>query len=402
VVDTFERPTHPYTEALLGAQPAASARGQALVAIPGTVPGAADLPSGCRFHPRCPHAVDACRDEAPSLVAGNRCLRRGELTLQGVEPPEPAKLRSSDRHIRSEERNLEVLVEVRDLRKEYTLRTGAVPLPWRRRPTLTAVDGVSFEIHAGETLGLVGESGAGKSTVGRLVLGLVEPTDGTVVVDGADLRRAKGLRRRELRRDVQVVFQNPHSSLDPMMTVGATLAEPLEVHTDLGRAQIGERVRELLDQVGLDPTYAKRYPDALSGGQRQRIAIARALALKPRLIVCDEPVSALDVSTQAQVVNLLADLQRELGVAYLFVGHDLSVMYQVSDRVAVMYQGRIVEIGSAEQIYHDPQHPYTKSLLGAVLSIDPRDRRLGDISVLGADSAAYQPDVPQEVEEVAP
>jgi ABC-type glutathione transport system ATPase component len=195
---------------------------------------------------------------------------------------------------------------------------------------------------------------------------------------------------------VQVVFQNPHSSLDPMMTVGATLAEPLEVHTGMGRTQIGERVRELLDQVGLDPTYANRYPDALSGGQRQRIAIARALALKPRLIVCDEPVSALDVSTQAQVVNLLADIQRELGVAYLFVGHDLSVMYQVSDRVAVMYQGRIVEIGPAEQIYHDPQHAYTKSLLGAVLSIDPRDRRLRDISVLGADSAHNEPDVPQE------
>jgi peptide/nickel transport system ATP-binding protein len=183
VVDTFERPTHPYTEALLGAQPAASARGQALIAIPGTVPAAADLPSGCRFHPRCPHAVDACRTEAPTLVDGSRCLRRAELTLDGVaESAEPTKLRLSDRQTRPQERNFEdseVLVEVRDLRKEYTLRTGAVPLPWRRRPTLTAVDGVSFEIHAGETLGLVGESGAGKSTVGRLVLGLVEPTGGS-------------------------------------------------------------------------------------------------------------------------------------------------------------------------------------------------------------------------------
>jgi peptide/nickel transport system ATP-binding protein len=399
VVDTFERPTHPYTEALLGAQPAASARGQALVAIPGTVPTAVDLPSGCRFHPRCPHAVDACRSDAPTLVDGTRCLRRGELTLEGVA--EPATLRSPDRH---DERNLEdaaVLVEVQGLRKEYPLRTGAVPLPWRRA-SLTAVDDVSFVIHEGETLGLVGESGAGKSTVGRLVLGLVEPTGGTVTIDGVDLRRVKGQQRRDLRRDVQVVFQNPHSSLDPMMTVGATLAEPLEIHTDMNRTQIGERVRELLDQVGLDPSYANRYPDALSGGQRQRIAIARALALRPRLIVCDEPVSALDVSTQAQVVNLLADLQRDLGVAYLFVGHDLSVMYQVSDRVAVMYQGRIVEIGPAEQIYHDPQHDYTKSLLSAVLSIDPRKRRLGNVAVPAADEARSEPDVPQEVEEVAP
>jgi peptide/nickel transport system ATP-binding protein len=398
VVDRFERPTHPYTEALLGAQPAASARGQALVTIPGTVPGAVDLPSGCRFHPRCPHAVDACRTEAPSLVGGSRCLRRGELTLEGVAEREAAVLEGAGHRTDGEalpERDGQVLVEVRGLRKEYPLRTGALPLPWRRA-SLTAVDGVSFEIHAGETLGLVGESGAGKSTVGRLVLGLVGPTGGSVAVDGVDLRRVRGRRRRELRRDVQVVFQNPHSSLDPMMTVGATLAEPLEVHTGMGRSQIGARVRELLGQVGLDPTYANRYPDALSGGQRQRIAIARALALRPRLIVCDEPVSALDVSTQAQVVNLLAELQRELGVAYLFVGHDLSVMYQVSDRVAVMYQGRIVEIGPAEQIYHDPQHAYTKSLLGAVLSIDPRDRRLA--SLVGADSARSEPDVPREAE----
>ena len=382
VVDRFERPTHPYTEALLGAQPAASARGHALVTIPGSVPATADLPPGCRFHPRCPHAVDACRTEAPSLVDGSRCLRRGELTLEGVAEraaPVPEGVGHRTGGEVPPGRDGPVLVEVRGLRKEYPLRTGALPLPWRRA-SLTAVDGVSFEIHAGETLGLVGESGAGKSTVGRLVLGLVEPTGGTVAVDGVDLRRVRGRRRRDLRRDVQVVFQNPHSSLDPMMTVGATLAEPLEIHTRMGRIQIGERVRELLDQVGLDPTYANRYPDALSGGQRQRIAIARALALKPRLIVCDEPVSALDVSTQAQVVNLLAELQRELGVAYLFVGHDLAVMYQVSDRVAVMYQGRIVEIGPAEQIYHDPQHSYTRSLLGAVLSIEPRARRLAPVA----------------------
>ena len=390
VVSTFERPTHPYTEALLGAQPAASARGQALVAIPGSVPSAGDLPPGCRFHPRCPHATDACREGDPPLVAldagESRCLRHGELTLAGVpdETAEPVDLRAPDRQVRSEERVGEVLVEAKGLTKDFTLRTGR--WPWSKT-TLRAVDDVSFVIHAGETLGLVGESGAGKSTVGRIVLGLVQATGGEVLVDGTDMRRARGQRKRDLRRDVQVVFQNPHSSLDPMMTVGDTLAEPLEVHTDMGRAQVEERVRELLDQVGLDADHADRYPDALSGGQRQRIAIARALALEPRLIVCDEPVSALDVSTQAQVVNLLADLQRGLGVAYLFVGHDLSVMYQVSDRVAVMYRGRIVEIGPSEQIYHDPQHEYTRSLLSAVLSIDPRRRRLADIAAAAAGRA---------------
>jgi peptide/nickel transport system ATP-binding protein len=399
VVSTFERPTHPYTEALLGAQPAASARGQDLVAIPGSVPSAGDLPPGCRFHPRCPHAADACREGDPQLVvldAGEtRCLRHGELTLAGVPDdteaaaPEGPELRSSDRHSRSQERNLgesadtrPVLVEAKGLTKDFTLRTGR--WPWSKS-TLRAVDDVSFVIHAGETLGLVGESGAGKSTVGRIVLGLVAATGGEVLVDGTDMRKARGRRKRDLRRDVQVVFQNPHSSLDPMMTVGDTLAEPLEVHTDMKAARVTERVHELLDQVGLDADYADRYPDALSGGQRQRIAIARALALEPKLIVCDEPVSALDVSTQAQVVNLLADLQRKLGVAYLFVGHDLSVMYQVSDRVAVMYRGRIVEIGPSEQIYHEPRHAYTRSLLGAVLSIDPRRRRLADIAAAAAD-----------------
>jgi oligopeptide/dipeptide ABC transporter ATP-binding protein len=193
---------------------------------------------------------------------------------------------------------------------------------------------------------------------------------------GADIAKTPRRKRRALRRDIQVVFQNPYASLDPMMTVGQTLSEPLDVHLNLSKRDRDARLAELLEHVGLGAEYADRYPHALSGGQRQRVAIARALALNPRLIVCDEPVSSLDVSTQAQVINLLRDLQAQFGIAYLFVGHDLSVVYQISDRVAVMYRGRIVEIGPAEDIYRNPQHPYTQTLLAAILSIDPRAHRL--------------------------
>jgi peptide/nickel transport system ATP-binding protein len=386
VTAVFGRPQHPYTEALLGAQPGSAVRGEALLAIPGTVPAPGSLPDGCRFHPRCAHAVEACRTGRPPLAdlppgAGpraTRCLRHGELSLRGLREPAvpvpapprpepeggPADAPAGDAGA--------VLVDVRDLGKDYRLRGGRWP---GGRSVLTAVDGVTFQVRAGETLGLVGESGAGKSTVGRLVLGLEAPTRGSVLIDGTDLRQARGRRHRELRRDVQVVFQDPHGSLDPMMTVGATLAEPLEVHTTMTRAEVGARVAELLELVGLGPDTARRLPDVLSGGQRQRVAIARALALRPRLIVCDEPVSSLDVSTQAQVVNLLADLQRELGVSYLFIGHDLAVVRHISDRVAVMRQGRIVEMGASDEIHRRPRHAYTRALNDAVLSVDPRRRR---------------------------
>ncbi|HEY8547340.1 MAG TPA: ABC transporter ATP-binding protein [Acidimicrobiales bacterium] len=421
VVPVFDRPAHPYTAALLGAQPGGVAPGEPLATIPGSVPPPGDRPGGCRFHPRCPHATDACRTGDPPLApvgtAGDpgarvsRCLRHPELTLRGVPPiadtvdgdtidggtidgdggdraPGPVRVEVTgepdagdgtanvtpvvdDTDDTDGGGAAPVLVEVRDLGKDYVVRGGR--WPWSKA-VRTAVDGVSFRIRAGETLGLVGESGAGKSTVGRLVLGLEAPTRGEVLIDGDDLRAARGTRRRELRRDVQVVFQDPHSSLDPMMTTGAILAEPLEVHTDASRPEIEARVAELLELVGLPPTTAGRLPDTLSGGQRQRVAIARALALRPRLVVCDEPVSALDVSTQAQVVNLLVDLQRELGVAYLFIGHDLAVVRHVSDRVAVMRHGRIVEIGTSEQIHRHPRHAYTRALHDAVLSVDPRRR----------------------------
>jgi peptide/nickel transport system ATP-binding protein len=382
VVATLTAPQHPYTEALLAAQPEASRKGDPLVAIPGMVPNPDSMPVGCHFSPRCSHATDLCATVHPQLdkvfrgspEAASRCLYHAELELRGVtihHPDAAISVRPERSH------GDKSVLEVRALSKKFSLRASKL---FERKSTLVAVDDVSFEVREGETVGLVGESGAGKSTVGRLVLGLTTPTSGKVFFLGADVAKTRWRQRKAVRRDIQVVFQNPYASLDPMMTVGQTLSEPLEVHLHLNKSAREARLAELLQHVGLGPEYADRYPHALSGGQRQRVAIARALALNPRLIVCDEPVSSLDVSTQAQVINLLRDLQTQFGIAYLFVGHDLSVVYQISDRVAVMYRGRIVEIGPAEDIYRNPQHPYTQTLLAAILSIDPREHRLSKAS----------------------
>ena len=246
---------------------------------------------------------------------------------------------------------MSVLLEVRDLCKNF----GAIK----------AVDGVSFTVNKGETLGLVGESGSGKSTTGRLILRLLEPTSGSALFEGKDVFEMKADELRRLRRRAQIVFQDPYGSLNPRMTVGDTLREVLKVHR-LGGENAKARVLELLDIVGLPASAASRYPHEFSGGQRQRIGIARALSVEPEFIVCDEPVSALDVSVQAQVLNLLQDLQKQFGLAYLFIAHDLSVVEHISDRIAVMYLGKIVEMGDAQQIVGAPSHPYTKALLSAV------------------------------------
>ncbi len=259
------------------------------------------------------------------------------------------------------------LVEIQNLTKVFLSAESAFS---SRRNEVRAVDDVSLEIHAGETLGLVGESGSGKSTLGRLVLRLIEPTAGTVRFDGRDLLAATSSQMRALRRDMQIIFQDPYGSLDPRMRIADLIAEPLVIHAQGGkRSDVKARVAELLRIVGLDGSAANRYPHEFSGGQRQRIVIARALALRPKFIVCDEPVSALDVSVGAQIVNLLAQLQREFGLTYLFISHSMPVVRYLSTRIAVMYGGKILEVNSTEEITGNPQHSYTKTLLSATPEI---------------------------------
>jgi oligopeptide transport system ATP-binding protein len=262
------------------------------------------------------------------------------------------------------------LLQVRDLRKEFPVRSGF--MIERVTHSVKAVDGVSFDIGEGRTLGLVGESGSGKSTTGYCVLQLIKPTAGSIRFKGKELTELGREQMRKMRRELQIVFQDPYSSLDPRMTVGDIVAEPLEVHGVGGRRDRRARVRELLDVVGFNPDYSNRYPHEFSGGQRQRVGVARALALNPSLIVCDEPVSALDVSIQAQILNLLKDLQRDFGLTYLFISHDLAVVRSMSDDIAVMKDGKIVETGQADDVYEHPKHEYTRALLNAVPVPDPK------------------------------
>ena len=278
----------------------------------------------------------------------------------------------------------ESILSIRDLTKHFPVSKGG-PTGNKNAGVVKAVDGISFDLHKGETLGLVGESGCGKTTAGRTLLKLIEPTSGSITFEGNDITKYSSSKMRPLRSQMQIIFQDPYSALNPRQTVGKIIAAPFEIQGVTPPEGIKRAVQNLMDRVGLNPEHYNRYPHEFSGGQRQRIGIARAIALKPRFVVADEPVSALDVSIQAQVINLLEDLNREEGISIIFIAHDLSVVQHISDRVAVMYLGKIMEIGTTKEIFNSPKHPYTKALLSAVPQPDPRAERTRERIILQGD-----------------
>lgn len=379
--DLFAAPRMPYTVGLLGSIPRMDGPARTpLIPIVGAPPAMHDLPPGCSFAPRCPVAVAQCRDHEPPLSetsSGHRaaCFRTGEVGT--------AELFDAYRHEIDETATetapaaeTDVVLRVSDLVKTYPITAGVVFR--RRKGEVRAVDGISFDVRAGRTLALVGESGSGKSTTLEQILNLARPQAGRIEILGHETGELTKARKRELRRRMQIVFQDPTASLDPRLPVFDAIAEPLKID-GRPKAEIARRVPELLTQVGLRPEHSDRYPADFSGGQKQRISIARALALDPELLVLDEPVSSLDVSIQAGVLNLLRDLQNERGLSYLFVSHDLSVVRNLAHDIAVMYQGKIVEYGPAEQIFDEPRHTYTKSLIEAV-PVPVVDRGRGSVA----------------------
>jgi peptide/nickel transport system ATP-binding protein len=386
--DVFADPHMPYTVGLLRSVPNMQTAGtQRLVPLEGRPPSLTALPNGCPFAARCPIAIDTCRDTEPELLghraAASKIVLTGEHDVTHVAAchrsdeiasgslakgdifPRPEPLVVSQPSQRPGEAPV---LTVSNLVRHFPLTKGGVFS--RRIGTVRAVDGVSFSVLPGQTLGLVGESGCGKSTTILEVLEMTKPQGGQILIDGTDVAKLNRVDKLRLRRDVQIVFQDPMAAIDPRLPIGDIIGEPLTVHGVKTEAR-RERVRELLDLVGLDPLMADRYPHEFSGGQRQRIGIARALATNPRLVVLDEPVSALDVSIQAGVINLLEDLKEQLGLSYLFVAHDLAIVRQIADTVAVMYLGRIVEYGPVADVFAHPRHPYTQALISAAPIPDP-------------------------------
>jgi peptide/nickel transport system ATP-binding protein len=382
----FKRPAHPYTRGLLqSAVPHDSERGVKLSAIGGSIPRLDQLPRGCRFHPRCSFASDACREETPeAVVQGERmvaCWHPLDAELSVVSQAKEARrlpvieLLGQPERARSAElpRALDQtpLIEARRLTKFFDTKSSWFAANKR----IQALDEVSLHIDRGETLGLVGESGCGKSTLGRVLLQLEPASGGDVYFEGQRLSELRGGSYKRARREMQMIFQDPYGSIDPRWTVGDVIAEPLVAHDKLDRATLRDRVEELLTVVGLDPSARTRFAHEFSGGQRQRIGIARAIALSPKFIVADEAVSALDLSVQAQIVNLLVELRERLGLTTLFIGHGLHVVRHLSDRIGVMYLGRLVEVGPSEELFRHPAHHYTKALLASIPVADPERRR---------------------------
>ena len=376
----YANPRHPYTEALFHALPEKSAETrERLYSIPGAPPDLVNPPTGCRFAPRCRYVTDRCRAEAPVLAGETtahvyRCffpVGVKEKSVAGqIVVTEPVPVEAADPAVITAGGN--IVLSAKNLVKEFAVTKGALQ---RKVGTVSAVADVSFDIRKGETLGIVGESGCGKTTIGRMLVGLEKPTSGMISFDGKDLAKSSGRQYRRERRDIQYMFQDSYASLDPRMRAGSILREPLIVQGMGSRSEQYAKVREILGKVGLPESWTERYPHEFSGGQRQRLGFARALLLDPQLIVADEPVSALDVSVQAQVLNMMRDLQKELGLTYMFISHDLSVVRYLSNHIGVMYLGKLVEIGTADEVYLRPAHPYTKGLIESAPTADPETER---------------------------
>jgi peptide/nickel transport system ATP-binding protein len=386
----FARPLHPYTAGLLRSVPRLDRpRGAKLETIEGSPPNLLDPPPGCRFAPRCRAKVPESEIAPPPLVEVepghySACVRAFDMARLGADGMGLARASLAQAVTKKVDRT-DPILRVRGLKTHFEVATGFKALG-SGRAVVRAVDGLSFDVYRGETLGLVGESGCGKTTVGRTLLRLETATEGEIVFGGQDVTRASGDALKRYRRQIQVIFQDPYSSLNPRMTIGEIIAEPMIVYRlQPGRAAARAKARELLTQVGLFEYMAERYPHELSGGQRQRVGIARALAMEPSFIVCDEPVSALDVSIQAQIINLLEELQEKLGLTYLFIAHDLAVVRHISDRVIVMYLGKAMEIADRDALYADPLHPYTRALLDAVPIPDPAIEARREYKVLGGE-----------------
>ena len=372
----FTEPKHRYTSSLMAALPErALAAGTKLFSIPGAPPSLTNLPKGCRFAARCLWATDECRADYPSLSGDeNHTFSCFHPVQEGDESPAVVQAmmdsgKAEDALDATGQISHEVLLDVKEASRVY--ESSGSGFFKRDKGVVSAVDRVSITVNKGETYGLVGESGCGKSTVGRLIAGLERPSGGAIELDGRDLATLKGRDAVRIHRDVQMMFQDSYAAMDPRMRIDQILAEPMSIQKTGNARQIAERIMEILEQVGLTEEILDRYPHEFSGGQLQRIGFARSLTLAPDLIVADEPVSALDVSVQAQVLNLMKDLQQELGLSYLFISHDLAVVQYMADRIGVMYLGRIVEEGPAREVVNNPKHPYTKALIDSIPVPDP-------------------------------
>jgi peptide/nickel transport system ATP-binding protein len=378
IEELFEEPFHPYTKLLLRSLPDPEGKKGSLEDIPGSMVDLTDLPEGCKFNTRCPFRRDKCFESEPPLEnkEGAHSAKCYFAPIEGAEETEPEAEEVGGEPVWKGPPELQgegSILEVRKLKKYFG--GGGGWLPGQSDPPVRAVDGIDLTLERGETVGVVGESGCGKTTLARTIIGLTEATEGVIDFAGDDITTHVSRRSPETLKRIQIVFQDPRSTLNPKRTVGQAIARPLIMHGDFSRGEIPETTAQLLSAVGLDPQLAERYPDQLSGGQKQRVATARAFATNPALVLHDEPTSSLDVSVQATILNLLLDLQEGSGTSYLFISHDLSVVRHISDYIAVMYLGNIVEFGSTDEIFSPPYHPYTEALLSAIPVPDPNLRR---------------------------